>query len=75
MIEKYELQQEIAKTQKEKLAGFYYDLAKLVFGAMVVGDLTPYLLGAAEGVNVLVLLIGGFATFFLARLGNTILKI
>ena len=66
--------QEIAKTQKEKLAGFYYDLAKLVFGAMVVGDLTPYLLGAAEGVNLIILLAGSVATSLLAWFGNRILK-
>ena len=66
--------QEIAKTQKEKLAGFYYDLAKLVFGAMVIGDITPYLLGAAESVDFMALLAGGVATSLLAWFGNRILK-
>lgn len=67
--------QEIAKTQKEKLAGFYFDLAKLVFGAMVIGDLTPYLLGTADSVNFTILLGGGVATSSLAWFGNRILKI
>ena len=74
-IIEYEYKQEIAKAQKEKLAGFYFDLAKLVFGAMVIGDITPYLIGTSESVNFLVLLGGGVSVILLAGLGNRIFKI
>ena len=31
---------------REKLSGFFFDLAKLVFAAMVLGGLTPILSGS-----------------------------
>ena len=67
--------QEIAKTQKEKLAGFCYDLAKLVFGATVIGGLTPYMLGTVELVNWVVVISGALSSFFFAWLGNKFLKV
>ena len=41
---------------------------------MVVGDITPYLIGTSESANFLVLLGGGVSTILLAGLGNRILK-
>ena len=29
------------KTRKEKLAGYFYDLSKLIFTAMVLGGMSP----------------------------------
>ena len=66
--------QEVAKTQKEKLAGFYYDLSRMVFGAMVIGGVTPYVLGTAESVSWVVVIIGGLVSAIFAWLGNRILK-
>ena len=42
---------------------------------MVVGDITPYLIGTSESVNFFLVLLGGsVSTILLAGLGNRILK-
>lgn len=69
------LQQEIIKMRKDKLASFFYDLAKLIFGATVVGGLTPFVLGTAESVNWLALVFGGSSTALCAWLANRVLKL
>lgn len=68
------LKQEIAKAKREKLAGYYYDLSKLTFGALVIGGLAPYLLGTTDCINWVAIIIGGGTSALFAMVGNNILK-
>lgn len=64
--EKFQLQ----KLRKEKLASFYYDLAKLSFGGLVIGVLQTLMTRGHLDINSLpIILIGGLATIGLAILG------
>lgn len=61
-------------TRREKLAGYFFDLSKLVFAAIVLGGLTPLFTDSYDNTNWLSILFGAVSTFFLAFLGNRILK-
>ena len=58
---------------REKLSGFFFDLAKLVFAAMVLGGLTPILSGS-EYTDMNLVISGVFATEVLFFIGYKILK-
>ena len=58
---------------REKLSGFFFDLAKLVFAAMVLGGLTPILSGF-EYTDMNLVISGVFATEVLFFIGYKILK-
>jgi hypothetical protein len=67
-------QKEKDKLKKEKLSGFFLDMAKLTFAAMVLGDLMPLLNGNATSNNYLSLILGIIMTLVYALLGYRILK-
>lgn len=46
------------KTRKDKLAGYFFDISKLSFGAMVLGGLTPMITGEFDYMNLLYVLFG-----------------
>ena len=78
------LQRQIDKKEKEKtrrelLAKLYFDFAKLVFAAFVLGGLSPLFQKETEGdVSILGVFIavtlGVFGTIVFASIGNRILK-
>ena len=63
------------KTRREKLVGFFYDLAKLCFGGLVVGSLISY---SNDGVNMYEItktVFGIASTMVLSKIANEILKV
>lgn len=58
---------------RENLSGFFFDLAKLVFAAMVLGGLTPILSGS-EDTDMNLVISGIFASELLFFTGYKILK-
>ena len=62
------------KTRKDKLAGYFFDISKLSFGAMVLGGLTPMITGEFDYMNLLYVLFGVCMTILFAMVGNRILK-
>lgn len=63
------------RVRREKLAGFFYDCAKLILAGVVIGGITPlYAIDGAEGINAYVTLAGASATILLAWIANRILK-
>ncbi|MBM0129340.1 MULTISPECIES: hypothetical protein [Segatella] len=62
------------KTRKDKLAGYFFDISKLSFGAMVLGGLTPMITGEFGYMNLLYVLFGVCMTILFAIVGNRILK-
>lgn len=60
--------------RKEKLAGFFFDLAKLVFAGLVVGSITPMFTDSFKWENIVFFVSGSYATFILARFANNCLK-
>ena len=67
-------EKEKTKVRKEKLAGYFFDISKLCFGAMALGGLTSIITGETNFKNVLFLLLGIVMTFAFAMVGNRILK-
>lgn len=61
------------KVRREKLAGFFYDAAKLVLAGLVIGGITP-LYDRENELNIYVILVGMVATCLLAWIANKILK-
>lgn len=62
------------KVRKEKLAGYFFDISKLSFGAMVLGGFTPMITGEFDYMNLLYVLFGVCMTILFAIVGNRILK-
>ena len=67
------------KTRRELLGKLFFDFAKLVFAAFVLGGLSPLFQGKAEGeVSVIgifiVVTLGVSVTIVFAYIGNKILK-
>lgn len=62
------------KTRREKLAGYFFDLSKLVFAALVLGGITPLFSDVDMQVNWITVALGIFSTYFLAFFANKILK-
>lgn len=58
---------------REKIAGFFFDLAKLAFAAMVIGGLTPVMNGEKD-LDAALIFTGIFATEVLFFIGYKILK-
>ena len=67
-------EKEKVKTRKEKLAGYFFDISKLSFGAMVLGGLTPMITGEFDYMNLLYVSFGVVMTILFAIVGNRILK-
>ncbi len=62
------------KTRREKLAGFFFDLAKLCFAGLVVGAITPLLTHTENGINWAIIIGGIISTYWFAVSANNILK-
>lgn len=62
------------KTRREKLAGYFFDLSKLVFAALVLGGITPLFSDISMRVNWLTVLLGIATTYVFASFANRILK-
>lgn len=60
-------------TRREKLAGYFYDLSKLIFAALVLGGITPIFTNDTD-VNWITVCAGIFATYIFANFANRILK-
>ena len=52
--------------RKEKLASFFYDLAKLIFATLGLGGLSPLLTNSDTIINLPIFILGLIATFSLA---------
>ena len=73
-IEACEERKEKDRTRREKLAGFFYDLAKITFAGLVIGVLSPIMSGVNELSDWCSLFIGVMLTVLSAMLANKILK-
>lgn len=62
------------KVRKEKLASFFFDVAKLIIAGIVIGGITPIYSNDYINVNYLVVIFGTVAAVFFAWIGNKILK-
>lgn len=62
------------RVRREKLAGFFFNLAQLTFAGLVLGGITPLYANVDTGINWYVLIAGSIWTVMLAKVGNTILK-
>ena len=66
---------ERARTSREELGKFFYELAKMTFGATVLASGVSLIMGTGDvEASVLLLVIGMVATAFLAGVANKILK-
>ena len=60
--------------RKEKLASFFYDLAKLIFATLGLGGLSPLLTNSDTIINLPIFILGLIAIFSLAFFANQILR-
>lgn len=62
--------------RREMLAGYFFDLSKLMCSGVVVGGLSPLFTGDEMGIfNYLCISFGIMATVLFAYFGNEILKV
>lgn len=68
-------EKEKEKTAREQLGKFFYDLAKMTFGVMVLGN-SAAVFGFTDFSisSIVVLIAGSFATIGFAYMGNKVLK-
>ena len=62
------------KVRKEKLAGYFYDLSKLIFAGLVLGGIVPVITDGTYSPKLWILIAGCLATYLTAFLANRILK-
>lgn len=62
------------KVRKETLGKFFYDLAKLIFAAIVLGGITPLCVNIGNGINWNLIVAGSIFTIIFSLIGNKILK-
>ena len=62
------------KVRRDRLAGFFYDSAKLVLAGVVIGGITPLYSDSSNRINIYVIFAGSIATILLAWIANKILK-
>ena len=61
--------------RRKLLASFLYDMAKLMFGSVAVGGLSPLIIGGEFGwLNIVCFLVGSICGFSLAYCANDLLK-
>ncbi len=67
---------EVSEQDRRKLlAGFLYDMAKLMFGSVAVGGLSPLIIGGDFGwLNIECFFVGSICGFLLAYSANDLLK-
>ena len=61
-------------TRREKLAGFFFDLAKLCFATVVLGGITPLFVDDIVNIRWGIVVSGVIATLIFASIANKILK-
>ncbi len=61
-------------TRREKLAGFFFDLAKLCFATVVLGGVTPWITNREVSMSWDIIVYGAIATYIFAFSANRILK-
>ena len=61
-------------TRREKLAGFFFDLAKLCFATVVLGGITPLFVNDIVSIRWGIVVSGVIATLIFASIANKILK-
>ena len=61
-------------TRREKLAGFFFDLAKLCFATVVLGGITPLVVKDIVKIRWGIVVSGVIATLIFASIANKILK-
>ena len=62
------------KVRREKLAGLFFDLAKLSFAGLVVGGIVSMKPDVDITLDIYMVIIGGISTIIFIIIGNTILK-
>lgn len=75
--ERQEVKKEVKekdKVRREKLAGLFFDLAKLSFAGLVIGGIVSLKPDDDISIDIYRVIIGGISSIFFARIGNTILK-
>lgn len=80
-ISNWEKQQEVKKegrerdrSRRETLGKYFYDLSKLMFAAIVLGEMLILQKDMSDSISWLMILFGGLLTYLLAWIGNKILK-
>lgn len=61
-------------TRREKLAGYFFDMSKLVFTGMVIGGLTPLFSNTVKDISWSTMIFGIISTYIFAFFANRILK-
>lgn len=74
-IEEKKDRKEKDRTRRKKLAGFFYDLAKLCFGGLVIGSLISYSNGEGNMYEIAKTVFGIASTLILSKIANDILKV
>lgn len=74
MQEEKKERKEKDNTRREKLAGYFFDLSKLVFAALVLGGITPLFTNVSNEINWTTIVLGIFSTYIFANFANRILK-
>lgn len=74
MNKKVQQDHEKNKVRRENLAKFFYDIAKLVFGAMVLVGGVSVITNDSDSSYIVLLILGLFFTTLLALVGNNVLK-
>lgn len=63
------------KNRRDKLAGYFFDLSKLIFAGLVIGGITPLFTHSTNnGMNWLTVVLGVFSTYIFALFAHRILK-
>ena len=62
------------KVRREKLVGYFFNLSKLIFAALVLGGITPLFTNVTNGINWSTITLGTISTYMFANFANRILK-
>lgn len=62
------------KTRRENLGKYFFDLSKLMFAAIVLGEILILQKDMSDTTSWLMIGLGGALTYILAWIGNKILK-
>ena len=62
------------KTRREKLAGYFYDISKLTYAALVLGGVVPVLTKTNVRINILAIVFGILMSYVFAYFANKILQ-
>ena len=73
-IEQRQERKEKDKVRREKLAGFFYDLAKLSFAGLVIGGITPAFSTVEFTGGSMMLIFGSISSITFSVIATRILK-